>query len=81
MVRINEKTKLSRLQTKVVFAQPGMGMGLAFGDAEPDQRAILDQWIAEQSGEPVKARIFLRSTPDRLLRRPAQESVESPATC
>ncbi len=54
VVRINRENQTLKIAAKVVFAQPGMGMGLAFGDAEPDQRAILDQWIAEQSGEPVE---------------------------
>src|SRR5271163_2448706 len=50
VVRINRDNQTLKVAGKVVFAQPGMGMGVAFADAEPDQRAILDHWIAELSG-------------------------------
>jgi len=53
VVRINRENQTLKISGKVIFAQPGMGMGLAFADAEPDQQAILDHWIAELSGEPV----------------------------
>jgi hypothetical protein len=41
------------MSAKVAFAQPGMGMGLAFTESESDQQSILDHWIAELSGEPI----------------------------
>ena len=53
VLRINRESQTLKIAAKVVFAQPGMGMGLAFADAEPDQQALLDHWIAELSGEPV----------------------------
>ncbi len=53
VVRINRDQQTLKIQAKVVFAQPGMGMGLAFTHAEPDQQAILDQWISELRGEPL----------------------------
>jgi hypothetical protein len=53
VVRINRENQTLRMPGKVIFAQPGMGMGLAFSDADPEQRALLDHWIAELSGEPV----------------------------
>jgi hypothetical protein len=52
-VRINRENQTLKIAGKVIFAQPGMGMGLAFADAEPDQQIILDNWIAELSGEPI----------------------------
>jgi hypothetical protein len=53
VVRINRDNQTLKVAGKVVFAQPGMGMGVAFADAEPDQQAVLDHWIAELSGEPL----------------------------
>jgi len=53
LVRINRERQILQIGAKVVFDQPGMGMGLAFTDAERDQQAILDQWIADLSGEPI----------------------------
>lgn len=37
-------------QAKVVYAQNGMGMGLAFLSAQPDQLKVLESWIGELSG-------------------------------
>ncbi|MGD0962520.1 MAG: PilZ domain-containing protein [Candidatus Acidiferrales bacterium] len=53
IVCVNRENQTLRIAARVVFAQSGMGMGLAFTEAEPDQQAILDQWIAELGGEPV----------------------------
>ena len=54
VVRINREHQTLTIEGKVAFAQPGMGMGLAFTKAGPDQQAILDEWIAELSGEPLE---------------------------
>ena len=54
VVRINREHQTLTFEGKVAFAQPGMGMGLAFTQVAPDQQAILDEWIAELSGEPVE---------------------------
>ena len=32
---------------KVVYADPGFGMGLAFTEMTRDQRAVLEAWLAE----------------------------------
>jgi hypothetical protein len=53
IVRINREHQSLTVEGKVAFAQPGMGMGLAFTGAAPDQQIILDEWIAELSGEPI----------------------------
>src|ERR1700722_3453976 len=53
VVRINREERTLTIEGKVAFAQPGMGMGLAFTKVAPDQQAILDEWIGELSGEPV----------------------------
>jgi hypothetical protein len=34
----------------VVYSQSGLGMGIAFEEQDPGQRAALDQWIAEVAG-------------------------------
>jgi hypothetical protein len=34
----------------VVYSQAGLGMGIAFESQEPQQRAALDEWIAEVTG-------------------------------
>lgn len=54
VVRINREHQTLTFEGKVAFAQPGMGMGLAFTKVASDQQAILDEWIAELSGEPVE---------------------------
>lgn len=40
---------------KVVFASPGLGMGLAFSNLGPEQQRQLSQWIAELSGTAIEA--------------------------
>jgi hypothetical protein len=32
---------------KVVYCDPGFGMGLAFTDMTPDQRSLLEAWLTE----------------------------------
>ena len=41
------------VEARVVFSQVGMGMGVSFVAAAPDQQALLDRWIGSLSGEPV----------------------------
>ena len=53
VVRINREHQTLTFEGKVAFAQPGMGMGMAFTNVAPDQQLILDEWIAELSGEPI----------------------------
>jgi hypothetical protein len=54
-------------QAKVVYAQNGMGMGLAFLSAQPDQLRVLERWIDELSGnipaEPAVAEAVRRPAP------------------
>jgi hypothetical protein len=35
----------------VVYSQAGLGMGIAFETLEPEQRAALDNWLTELTGE------------------------------
>jgi len=32
---------------KAIYSHPGLGMGIAFTTASPEQRAALDRWVAE----------------------------------
>ena len=34
-------------QAKVVYCDPRFGMGLAFTEMKPDQRSLLETWLAE----------------------------------
>ena len=34
---------------KIIYAQDGMGMGVAFIDLQPDQLKVLDSWLTEMS--------------------------------
>jgi len=45
--------KTLTIEARVVFSQAGIGIGLSFTTATPDQQALLDQWIVELSGEPI----------------------------
>ena len=36
---------------KIIYEQPGMGMGVAFLDTAADQLKILDAWLAEISAQ------------------------------
>ncbi len=40
-------------KAKVVYCHPGCGMGLAFLSIHPDQRSILEDWLAEIITRPV----------------------------
>jgi hypothetical protein len=37
--------------SKVVHSKTGMGMGLFFGHAEPDQLWVLEKWLGELTGD------------------------------
>jgi len=50
-IRIVDKSRTFVAQGKVVFATPGMGMGLMFTTIEPEQLLVLERWLAELSGE------------------------------
>jgi hypothetical protein len=50
-IRIVVESRTFTAEARVVFAAPGMGMGLMFTAIEPEQLAVLDRWLAELSGE------------------------------
>ena len=46
-VRITKRGRSLQAQARVVYNQPGKGMGLMFTALEPEHRQTLDAWIAE----------------------------------
>ena len=41
------------VQAAVVYSQTGMGMGLAFCEAQAEQLTVLHEWVRELNGEPT----------------------------
>src|SRR3989442_8940030 len=50
-LRLTKQKESFEVQAKAVYSQVGMGMGLVFTAAEPEQLWILEKWLAELSGE------------------------------
>ena len=50
-LRLAVESKTFVAEARVVFAAPGMGMGLMFTSVEPEQLPVLERWLAELSGE------------------------------
>ena len=50
-LRLTMEQKSFQANASVAYSMPGMGMGLAFTAAEPNQVWVLKQWIGELSGE------------------------------
>jgi len=46
-VRILRDQGVFEAEAKVVYSQASFGMGLAFTKMEPNQRALLEDWLAE----------------------------------
>ena len=46
-VRILRDQGAFETKAKVVYCHPACGMGIAFADMEPSQRAVLEEWLAE----------------------------------
>jgi hypothetical protein len=51
-IRITKNANSFSSQARVVYSSPGMGMGLMFTVIEPEQRWILEKWLAELRGDP-----------------------------
>jgi len=49
-IRIMVESKSFEAPSRVVFAAPGMGMGLTFTAIEPEQLPVLQEWLTELSG-------------------------------
>ena len=50
-LRLSSDGKSFECDARVVFSQAGMGMGLVFVRYRPEQFQVLQEWIAELSGE------------------------------
>lgn len=50
-VRLASGKRTFQSEATVIYAIPGMGMGLAFSEMAPKQATILENWIAELNGE------------------------------
>ncbi len=50
-VRLTQEKNFFEGQAKVVYAQVGMGMGLFFTSAKPEQLWVLEKWLGELSGQ------------------------------
>jgi PilZ domain len=46
-LRILRDQGVFETKAKVVYSDPGFGMGLAFTDMMPNQRSLLEAWLAE----------------------------------
>ena len=46
-LRILRDQGVFETKAKVVYCDPRFGMGLAFTDVTPDQRSLLEAWLAE----------------------------------
>ncbi len=46
-VRISRDQGVFAAPGKIIYAQDGMGMGIAFADVPADQLKMLDSWLAE----------------------------------
>jgi len=46
-LRILRDQGVFEAKAKVVYCDPRFGMGLAFTEMKPDQRSLLETWIAE----------------------------------
>jgi hypothetical protein len=50
-VRLIKGKRLFEAQAEVVYSSAGMGMGISFKSADPQQLWLLDKWIEELSGQ------------------------------
>jgi hypothetical protein len=60
-VRVRKGQSDFTTQGVVVYSQTGIGMGIAFGNMEPHQRAALDTWLSELTGSRQTAPLESRS--------------------
>ena len=49
-LRISRDQGIFETDGKIIYAQPGMGMGVAFDNTPADQLKLLDAWLAELQG-------------------------------
>lgn len=54
VLNLTSENRNVHAMANVVYAHTGMGMGLAFAEMTPTQKANLSNWLRELSGEPPK---------------------------
>jgi hypothetical protein len=54
-IRILRENESFEAQGRVIYSQIGMGMGLAFVSAQPNQVRLFQRWLQEISGQSVAA--------------------------
>src|SRR5580704_7626270 len=69
---ISRDNQSFKTQAKVVYSKMGMGMGLLFTTAEPDQLRVLGSWLNELSGGKVDG----EEQPNVFLERDAAKSTD-----
>lgn len=50
-LRLTNNGKSFHTKARVVYSQPGVGMGLLFSDIAPAQRSVLKRWLSDLRGE------------------------------
>lgn len=50
-LRLTNEQKTFEAKARLVYAQPGMGMGLALTSVAPDQPWVLEKWLGRLSGQ------------------------------
>jgi len=72
-IRISRNTESLEARARVVFKQPGRGMGLMFTEVQPEQSVILDAWLTE-SRETSWLAVNRRRSQRVLMRLPVRVS-------
>ncbi len=49
-LRISRDQGVFESDGRIIYAQPGMGMGVAYANIPPDQLKLLDAWLDELKG-------------------------------
>lgn len=75
---ITKGKKSIEAQARVVYNQPGKGMGLMFTEVKPEHRAVMDSWIAE-SRETSWLAANRRRSQRVLMKIPVRVSVQAGA--
>ena len=54
-LRLTKNSISFHAKAKVIYCQPGIGMGLSFTEIAPAQRVIINRWLSEAGCEPLGA--------------------------
>lgn len=74
VIRLTKEMRSFEAKAEIAYSIDGMGMGVKFTDADPEQFSTLENWVAELSGELQPERSLPQQTdPSCAERRPANE--------